>query len=86
VHWQEAPGYEADDLIASYARVATEDFEVMIFTGDKDLTQCLVRPNMFLRRSISNSRRGEVDAAAVKEQWGVQPELMGDLLALAGDI
>jgi 5'-3' exonuclease len=76
---------EADDGLASAARIAAEDERVervSIWTPDKDLGQC-VRGT----RVVQVDRRGGQirDAAAVREKFGVDPELIPDWLALVGD-
>ncbi|MBD3371519.1 MAG: DNA polymerase I [Candidatus Coatesbacteria bacterium] len=81
----EESGYEADDVIAALTRRGREaGYEVLIFTGDKDLMQ-LIGPGV---RHIAHGRRGEEslrDAEYVREKFGVAPERMRDLLALTGD-
>ncbi|HYK41397.1 MAG TPA: 5'-3' exonuclease H3TH domain-containing protein [Thermoanaerobaculia bacterium] len=76
---------EADDALASAARIASEDErveKVCIWTPDKDLAQC-VRGN----RVVQVDRRGNRirDAAGVREKFGVDPPLIPDYLALVGD-
>jgi len=76
---------EADDALASAARIASEDRRVekiCIWTPDKDLAQC-VRGD----RVVQIDRRGKKirDAAAVREKFGVEPVLIPDFLALVGD-
>ncbi|MGH8729491.1 MAG: 5'-3' exonuclease [Burkholderiales bacterium] len=76
---------EADDALASAARIASEDEHVQkicIWTPDKDLAQC-VRGE----RVVQIHRRGKkiLDAKAVREKFGVEPMLIPDLLALVGD-
>src|SRR3954469_6119195 len=76
---------EADDGLASAARLASEDErveKVCIWANDKDLAQC-VRGD----RVVQIIRKGMQirDAAAVREKFGVAPELIPDLLALVGD-
>ena len=76
---------EADDALASAARIAAEDDRVervSIWTPDKDLAQC-VRGD----RVVQVDRRGKkiLDAAAVRAKFGVGPELIPDYLALVGD-
>jgi DNA polymerase-1 len=75
-------GVEADDVIGTLTRQALEaGWEVVISTGDKDLTQ-LVRPGV---RWV-NTMTGEVlDEAGVTEKFGVPPERIVDYLALVGD-
>ena len=76
---------EADDALASAARLASADAEVQkvcIWTPDKDLAQC-VRGD----RVVQVDRRAQKirDAAGVREKFGVEPTLIPDYLALVGD-
>jgi 5'-3' exonuclease len=76
---------EADDALASAARLAAEDVRVervCIWANDKDLAQC-VRGE----RVVQMDRRGmEIrDAEGVRRKFGVEPALIPDLLALVGD-
>jgi 5'-3' exonuclease len=76
---------EADDGLASAARIAAEDErveQVCIWANDKDLAQC-VRGN----RVVQVDRRAKEirDADAVRGKFGVEPALIPDLLALVGD-
>jgi 5'-3' exonuclease len=76
---------EADDALASAARVAAADprvQKVCIWTPDKDLAQC-VRGD----RVVQVDRRGRkiLDAEAVRHKFGVEPGLIADWLALVGD-
>ncbi|MEO5348476.1 MAG: DNA polymerase I [Magnetococcus sp. YQC-3] len=78
----QAAGYEADDLLGTLARVATQaGLEVVIVSGDKDLMQ-LVSPQVSLWDPGKEQwiRRPEVEA-----RWGVGPEQVIQVLALAGD-
>ncbi len=75
-------GYEADDLIATYARQAREaGAEVHIISSDKDLMQ-LVRPGVTMLDTMKDKAIGE---AEVLEKFGVPPEKVIDVQALAGD-
>lgn len=84
--------YEADDLIAAYAREAAErGADVLIVSADKDLMQ-LVRPKVrfFDFESGIKGKPGyrperDLDEAAVTERWGVPPARIADVLALMGD-
>ncbi len=76
---------EADDALASAARIADADRavdKVCIWTPDKDLAQC-VRAD----RVVQVDRRGNAirDAAGVRARFGVEPALIPDWLALVGD-
>ncbi|MDY8108428.1 DNA polymerase I [Fulvimarina sp. 2208YS6-2-32] len=78
----EKEGFEADDLIATYTRLAVEaGGDVTIVSSDKDLMQ-LVGPNVILYDQMKDKRLG---AQEVKEKFGVYPEKMIDLQALCGD-
>lgn len=80
---QGVAGYEADDLIAAYAREASrEDCDVKIVSVDKDLFQ-LASPKVKILTDVS--QESWMDAEGLYEKWGVTPEQMGDLLALSGD-
>ena len=76
---------EADDALASAAHLASKDKKVekvAIWTPDKDLAQC-VRGTRVVQ--IDGRRKIIRDAAAIREKFGVSPQLIPDLLALVGD-
>ncbi|MET0179595.1 MAG: 5'-3' exonuclease H3TH domain-containing protein, partial [Novosphingobium sp.] len=79
---------EADDLIASYARVATRrGWNVTIVSSDKDLMQLVGKCAegggcIDMLDTMKNQR---IDIAEVEEKFGVAPDLVGDVLALMGD-
>lgn len=78
----ELEGYEADDLIAAYACAARVRGEnVVIVTGDKDLMQ-LVGDGVSLLDPIKNK---PIHEAEVFEKFGVTPDKVVDVQALAGD-
>lgn len=77
-----APGYEADDLLATLTeRLRRARFEVVIITGDKDMAQ-LLGPGV---RIWDLAKNVEYDAHAVPERMGVKASQVVDLLALMGD-
>src|SRR5436189_1272922 len=76
---------EADDALASAAHIASKNKKVekvAIWTPDKDLAQC-VRGTRVVQ--IDGRRKTIRDAAAIREKFGVSPQLIPDLLALVGD-
>ena len=78
----ECEGWEADDLIATYARqVANAGGEVVIVSSDKDLMQ-LVNEQICMLDPVKDKR---ICAAEVFEKFGVQPDKVIDVQALAGD-
>jgi DNA polymerase-1 len=80
----EQEGFEADDLIATYARVALEaGADVSIIAGDKDLMQ-LVRPGIMMFDPMPGNER-RIGAEEVAEKFGVPPEKVPDVQALIGD-
>jgi DNA polymerase-1 len=80
-----APGYEADDVIATLTkRARAQGFEVVIVTGDKDLLQ-LVEPQGQGVRCYDSMYEKWFGPAEVEEKWFVPPQLVADLLALTGD-
>lgn len=86
----EDPGYEADDLIASYARAAqAAGVRVVIVSSDKDLMQlcdagdpATGRTPIYLYDTMKQRLLGPPE---VEEKFGVGPAQLGDLLALTGD-
>ncbi len=78
----EEDGFEADDIIASYTKAAVAaGWHVTIVSSDKDLMQ-LIQPGVDMYDTMKNERRG---ADYVMGKFGVQPEQLGDVLALMGD-
>lgn len=89
-------GWEADDLIATYVDLADkEGIDTIIATSDKDMMQ-LVGPNddtgTYVTMYDGMKDKGREDCAEaligtdlVFKKWGVRPDQVSDLLALAGD-
>ena len=76
---------EADDALASAARLAADDprvDKVCIWTPDKDLAQC-VRDDRVVQMDRRSNRM--LDANAIRQKFGVEPRLVPDFLALVGD-
>ncbi len=81
-HALELDGYEADDLIATYARAAeARGARVTIVSSDKDLMQ-LVSDRVLMLDPMKNRLLGRDD---VIEKFGVGPERVIDVQSLAGD-
>ena len=76
------PGVEADDVIGTLAKEASDRGEpVLISTGDKDMAQ-LVNDHVTLVNTMTNTL---MDRDGVVAKFGIPPELIIDLLALQGD-
>ena len=78
----EVPGFEADDLIATYATMAeAAGLETVIVSSDKDLMQ-LVRGGVTMLDPMKQRRISDPE---VEERFGVSPDRVVDVQALAGD-
>lgn len=84
----ECEGYEADDILGTYAACCEESGDqCMIATGDRDSLQ-LVSPNVTVRLTVTKLGRPEVtlyDEAKIKEEYGVEPKQLIDIKAIQGD-
>ncbi|MDC7695874.1 DNA polymerase I [Asticcacaulis sp. DXS10W] len=82
IHNVELLGFEADDLICTYAHLAVQQgFEVTIISSDKDLMQ-LVNDHVSMLDPVKGTHVGREQ---VIEKFGVPPELVVDAQALIGD-
>jgi len=83
----EAPGYEADDLIATFAQAArSQGINVLIASGDKDLMQLVDEHVQVLKPSRKPGEDFQLlDAEGVETYLGVPPLKIRDYLALVGD-
>src|SRR5690625_4714720 len=84
--YYELPNYEADDIIGTLANeAASKGYEVVILSGDKDLTQLATKD---VRVSITVKGVSNVEdytPETVKELMGVRPDQIVDYLGLSGD-
>ncbi|MDR3317240.1 MAG: hypothetical protein LBS71_00325 [Puniceicoccales bacterium] len=80
-------GVEADDLMASFAQKYRSQFdEILIFSADKDLAQC-IEDNIYqmIPDGNRNGIGNRLDRVGVLEKFGVYPEQIVDYLSLIGD-
>ncbi len=78
----EMGGFEADDLIGTYARLAESDgFDVVIVTGDKDFVQ-LVTEKTSIWDPMKDKR---IDMQTVLDDFALLPEQIIDMMGLSGD-
>jgi DNA polymerase-1 len=76
------PGVEADDVIGTLAKRASEEnMDTLVSTGDKDMAQ-LVNDRVSLVNTMNNTH---LDAEGVLEKFGVRPDQFIDYLGLVGD-
>ena len=79
----EMEGFEADDLIATYARNATEaGAKVTILSSDKDMMQLVSDDRVLMRDPMTDRPIAE---AEVREKFGVGPDKVIEVQALCGD-
>jgi DNA polymerase I len=85
----ELDGVESDDLLAAQARsLGNAGHDVLIVSADKDFAQCVdARIKILLPPPTANPKLGwrVLDAAGVREKFGVPPERIAEYLALIGD-
>jgi DNA polymerase-1 len=78
----EKEGYEADDIIGTIAKQASnQDFNVVIVSSDKDFRQTLSE-NTVMWDTMSGNL---TDYAAIKRDYGIEPEQIIEVMALSGD-
>ena len=98
--WRAAPGFfgafgwrsesvddlEADDLLGSLAEIeAAAGGEALLFTGDRDMFQCVNDAVTVLFPRGGKDGPEVVDAPGVRERYGIEPEQVPDFIALRGD-
>ena len=98
--WRDAPGFfaafgwrslsagdlEADDLLGSLAQVETAaGGEALLFTGDRDMFQCVGDAVTVLFPRGGKDGPEVIDAAQVRERYGIEPSQVPDFIALRGD-
>jgi len=78
----EMPGYEADDLIGTMARMAEKaGFSVVMVTGDKDFMQ-LVTDKTIIWDPMKDKI---IDAETIRNQYGIEPRQVIEMMGLSGD-
>ena len=78
----ELQGFEADDLIGTFARIAEDNgFSVVMVTGDKDFMQ-LVTDNVVIWDPMKEKT---IDIQTIRDDFGVEPRQMIDVMGLSGD-
>ncbi|MFC1927171.1 DNA polymerase I [Chloroflexota bacterium] len=83
----EIDGFEADDVLGTLSKQADEQgIETIIVTGDNDMLQAVLPRVRTLapRRSFTDTVL--YDEEAVQQKYGIKPEQLADLKALAGDV
>lgn len=79
-------GFEADDIIATLARVGEDEgWDVLVVSGDRDAFQLITEKTTVLYPKKGISDIPPMDAAAVEAKYFVQPGQYPDLAALVGE-
>jgi DNA polymerase-1 len=83
IYTMKLPGFEADDLIATYTRLATEQgHRVTVVSPDKDMMQLVTSPQVTV---YDPGKRMLFDEESVKARWGIGAALIPQVQALTGD-
>ena len=81
-----AEGFEADDILGTFARMAEADgAEALLVTGDRDALQLISDTTHVLLTKKGISETIEMDIEALREAYGLSPDRMRDLKGLMGD-
>lgn len=87
IHVLEKPDVEADDILATLATEgAAEGYAVLVCSGDRDTIQLVTDEITLLYPNVQGvSQLKRYDPAAVREKYGVEPEMYPDIAALVGE-
>ena len=80
-----APGFEADDALATLSKMIPDDVELMLVTGDQDAMQLVDGNVKVMRTTRGVSETKTYSREDVIEEYGVTPEQIPDYKALMGD-
>ena len=85
IHILELPGYEADDIQGTVAKLAhtQDDTEAYILSGDRDLLQLIDDKVTVLLAATGDTK--EMTPAAFTEEYGIDPSSFVDMKAIMGD-
>lgn len=84
--WEDAGDLEADDLLGAYAVVeVAAGGTCLIFSGDRDMFQCVGESVRVLYPRGGRDGPELVDIKGVKEKYGIRPDQVPDFIALRGD-
>jgi DNA polymerase-1 len=84
--WAKGPGYEADDFLATAARLETEaGGRTLVVTSDRDAYQLVSDTVTVLSPRTGGYAPDRIDPAEVVERYKVLPEQVPDFIALRGD-
>jgi len=82
----EAPGYEADDILATLAKeLADKSYEVFIITSDKDMRQVISERVKVISISPKTGKEELYDLKRFLEEYGIEPSKLPEVFGLSGD-
>ncbi len=86
VCWEEIEGYEADDILGTFAETGEKaGFAVEIFSGDRDVFQLIDEHTTVFMTKKGISEIDHYDIAAIKERYDVAPKQLIEIKGLMGD-
>jgi DNA polymerase-1 len=84
--WEDAGDLEADDLLGAYAQAEVDNGgTALIYTGDRDMFQCVGEQVRVLFPRGGKDGPELVDVAGVRQRYGIAPAQVPDFIALRGD-
>jgi 5'-3' exonuclease len=84
--WEDAADLEADDLLGAYATCEVDaGGRCLIFSGDRDMFQCVGEQVAVLFPRGGKDGPELVDVAGVRQKYGIRPDQVPDFIALRGD-
>jgi 5'-3' exonuclease len=84
--WEDAGIFEADDLLGAYAECEiAAGGTALIFSGDRDMFQCVGESVRVLYPRGGKDGPELVDVAGVRTRYGIRPDQVPDFIALRGD-
>lgn len=78
-------GFEADDIIGTFAKRYQEEMDILIFSADKDFAQLVNTHVVLLQAQKNSSEFATIDRQAVWDNYKVYPENIVEYLSIVGD-
>ncbi|MDY3006227.1 DNA polymerase I [Anaerococcus porci] len=86
VRYLDIDGYEADDIVGTFAKIAKDDgLDTVIITGDKDYFQLVNEKVVVYLTRKGISQMEEITEKTIKEEYGLSPKQLIDVKGLMGD-
>ena len=78
-------GFEADDIIGTFAKRYQEEIDILIFSADKDFAQLVNAQVVLLQAQKNSSEFATIDRQAVWDNYKIYPENIVEYLSIVGD-